>query len=604
MPERVIRLLLFLCLAISPTFSTSLFSKSFTLDKIDIRARIQPDGHLQIEENRTYTFRGSFSWADYRLPLKGIGEIRSFSLSDEFSAYRQTVDEEPGTYIIQKDKNIFYVKWFYRARNETRTFTLRYLASDVITSYEDVAELYFKFVGTGNNFPVHSVQVTLEFPQSATFPEVRAWAHGPLWGEVLFLNGNLKLSVNPLPARNFWEVRTVFPVTWVPSATHLIQQPHLDVVLKEEEAWTRQANLKRQQAQERMERRKEMEAQAWNYAIAISLIGLLGIIFLYTRFGKGHQVNYHQKVSSELPLDEPPAFTSMIFYNKLVYGVALTATLLDLARREYLSIEQTGMPEKKWWGTKPPQFALQQKSPKQVAKPLIDYEESLLDFIFRELGQGSASVNLKTFSKNRRKVQRWFMKWKKQLSAHLKETPYYDKDSIKGTIFAAVLSTIIIGAGILITITMGTPGILVIIAGSLFIGLSFAILRYTPEIKLRRLKLKALKNYLKSYHFLPSGSSEALFENIDSYLIYGMALGLGKKQIEKMMLTVPANQQQTYFPWYVYPPGGYASPEQFATAVSTMVTITSSTVSSSTGAGGGASGGGGGGGGGASGGAG
>ncbi|MCK4894442.1 MAG: hypothetical protein KAT07_10765, partial [Calditrichia bacterium] len=97
MPERVIRLLLFLCLAISPTFSTSLFSKSFTLDKIDIRARIQPDGHLQIEENRTYTFRGSFSWADYRLPLKGIGEIRSFSLSDEFSAYRQTVDEEPGT---------------------------------------------------------------------------------------------------------------------------------------------------------------------------------------------------------------------------------------------------------------------------------------------------------------------------------------------------------------------------------------------------------------------------------------------------------------------------------------------------------------------------
>jgi uncharacterized membrane protein len=603
MSERLNRLLLFLCLAISLFFSTSLFSKSFSLDKIDIRARIQADGHLQIEENRTYTFRGSFSWADYRLPLKGIGEIRSFSISDEFSAYQQSAGEEPGTYFIQKDNNVFYVKWYYRARNETRTFTLRYLASDVVTRYQDVAELYFKFVGPGNNFPVQSVQVILEFPQDATFPEVRVWAHGPLWGEVRFVNGNLKLSVSPLPARNFWEVRTLFPPEWAPAATRSLQQSQLDVIMKEEEAWAKQANLKRQQAQERMERRREREAQAMNYAVAISLIGLLGIIFLYNRFGKGHQVNYHQKVSSELPLDEPPAFTSIIFYNKQVYGVALTATLLDLARRGYLSIEQTAMPEQKWWGIKPPQFTLHQKSPDQIGKSLLDYEESLLDFIFRELGQGSGTVNLKTFSKNRRKVQRWFMKWKKQLSAHLKETPYYDKDSIRGTIIAAILSAVVFIVGVVITIIWGTPGITAVIAGSLFIGLSFMILSYTPEIKLRRQKLKTLKNYLKSYHFIPSGSSEAVFENIDSYLIYGMALGLGKKQIEKMMMAVPANQQQTYFPWYVYPHGGYASPEQFASAVSTMVTIASSTVSSSAGAGGGASGGGGGGGGGASGGA-
>lgn len=603
MPERFIRKLLFLCLAISLPFSTCLFAKSFSLDKIDIRARIQPDGHLQIEENRTYTFKGSFSWADYRLPLKGIGEIRNFSLSDELSSYQRVAGEEPGTYFIEKDNNIFYVKWFYRARNETRTFTLSYLASDVITHYEDIAELYFKFVGSGNNFPVQSVQVILGFPQDATFPEVRAWAHGPLWGEVLFVNGNLKLSVSPLPSRNFWEVRTVFPLDWVPTATKSNQQSYLNVVIKEEEAWTRQANLKRQQAEERIKIRKEKEGQALNYAIAISLFGLLGIIFLYNRFGRGYQVNYHQKVSSELPLDEPPAFTSMIFFNKQVYGVALTATLLDLARRGYLSIEQTGMPEKKWWGVKPPQFALHQKSPEQITKPLMDYEENLLDFIFRELGQGSGTVRLKTFSKNRRKVQRWFIKWKKQLSAHLKETPYYDKESIKGTIIAAVISAVVFSVGVIITIFYGTPGITAVIAGSLFIGLSFMILSYTPKIKLRRLKLKALKKYLKSYHFISSGTSEALFENIDSFLIYGMALGLGKKQIEQMMMAVPANQQQTSFPWYVYPHGGYASPEQFASAVSTMVTIASSTVSSSAGAGGGASGGGGGGGGGASGGA-
>ena len=58
-----------------------------------------------------------------------------------------------------------------------------------------------------------------------------------------------------------------------------------------------------------------------------------------------------------------------------------------------------------------------------------------------------------------------------------------------------------------------------------------------------------------------------------------------------------------YFPWYIYPHGAYASPAEFATAISSVVQIASSTMSSSSGAGGGASGGGGGGGGGASGGA-
>jgi uncharacterized membrane protein len=200
-------------------------------------------------------------------------------------------------------------------------------------------------------------------------------------------------------------------------------------------------------------------------------------------------------------------------------------------------------------------------------------------------------------------VQRWFLKWKKQLAAHLKDIPYYDKESIRGTIYGAVLSAFVTLGGTVILLTMGTPGVVAIIAGSLFIGLSFTILSYTPEIKLRRLKLKALKNYLKDYHPMTSGSPEGLFENIDSYLIYGMALGMGKKQIEKMMMAIPADQQQAYFPWYVYPHGGFASPEQFATALSTIVNVASSTVSSSAGAGGGASGGGGGGGGGASGGA-
>ncbi|UCF64880.1 MAG: DUF2207 domain-containing protein, partial [bacterium] len=508
-----------------------------------------------------------------------------------------------GTYSIQEDAGEFYVRWFYRAKNESRTFTLNYLATDAITAYQDVAELYFKFVGAANDFPVQTVEVTIEFPFPAGYPEVRAWAHGPLWGEVEFRNDNLHLSVSPLPAHRYWEVRTVFPPEWVPGAARTLAEIHLPTVLEEEDSWARQANEERQEAQKRLEQRKEREEQAWNYAVAACLLGLLGMLFLYLRYGKGHRVDFHQKVSSDIPLDEPPAFTSLLFFNKQVYGAAMTATLLDLARRGYLAIEQTTLPESKWWGTKRPQFTLIQKSPEQIKKPLLDFEQDLLDFTFHELGEGRGTVDFKTFTKNRSTVQRWFGRWKKKVLAHQQDLVYYDKASVKGTIIAAVLSALIIIAGILIMIGLGTPGILAIIVGSALLGISFTLLSYTPEIKLRRKKLQALKNYLRNYHFMQTGSSQSALENIDLFLIYGMALGLGKKQIEKMMLTVPAGQQHGYFPWYHYPHGGYASPMEFATAVSTMVSIASSTVSSSTGSGGGASGGGGGGGGGASGGA-
>ena len=44
-------------------------SKQYSLDSIYINAEICSDGCLQIEESRSYRFKGSFSWADYSIPL-------------------------------------------------------------------------------------------------------------------------------------------------------------------------------------------------------------------------------------------------------------------------------------------------------------------------------------------------------------------------------------------------------------------------------------------------------------------------------------------------------------------------------------------------------
>jgi uncharacterized membrane protein len=592
-----------LAMAILMVINGNLLAKSFSIERIEIQAVIQPDGSMQINESRTYNFRGNFSWADYRLPLTGIGSILNFTLGDEQQEFTESTSEQPGTYTRQQNDQDFYVRWFYRANNERKTFTLGYLATDVIKRYKDVAELYFKFVGSANRVRIGKVSVTIQLPENAYYPEVRAWAHGPLWGDVLFREGNVVLLVSPLPAGQFWEARVIFPSQWVAEETEIINEVRLQTILQEENAWARQANEERQRALELLEKKREKESEAWNYAIILCLIGILVFVVIYLRYGKGFSVPYHENISSELPADEPPAITSIIFFNKQVYGSAMTATIFDLARRGYLSIDQTSLPEKKWWGTRPAHFALVKTSPKQSGKPLLDYESNLLEFIFDDLGQGNARMDFKTLSKNRSKMQSWFRKWKDLVKAHVDDVPYYEKSSKRGTLYSVILSLLVIAGGILILLFLGTPGILAIVCGSILFGLSFTVLKYTRDIKLRRLKLSALKKYLKKYYFLQDSGQNQWRQNIDSYLIYGMALGLGKRDIEKIIGTVPENQQQAYFPWYHYPAGAYASPAEFATAVSTMVSVASSTVSSSTGAGGGASGGGGGGGGGAAGGA-
>ena len=579
-------------------------AKSYRIDRIAIQARVLPDGNMYIDESRTYTFRGKFSWADYKLPMQRIGNVLDFSLNDENTSYRESKSEEPGTYTVQSSEYSFYVRWHYQAQNQTKTFTLHYLVTNVITVYQDVAELYYKFVGEENEMPVGQVTVNIQLPGQITSDVVKAWAHGPLWGGIRFEQNELVMDVDPLPARTYWEARIVFPKEWVPFAVKRETDNVLPTVLSQEAEWAQKANEERERAQQRLLEKKQREKTAWPFAIGLALINILGLFLLYQKYGRGYQVPYYQKIDSELPQDESPAIVSALYMNKQVRGAALSSTLFDLARRGYIELEQVPPEAKKWWSSNKPEFLLKKVPEKfqEAGGQLQDYESDLTHFIFDELGGGQNIVPMKMFRKKRTRVRKWFLEWSKMVKEHLTDIPLYDKSSIRGTVYGVLLCIAAIAGGVLILVYLGAPGILAVITGGLMLGIAFAILRYTPEMKLKRKKWQALRRYLVKYHFVESSGSDWL-SNIEKYLVYGLALGVGQKAIKKMMESIPEQQQSHYFPWYTYPHGAYASPADFATAISSVVQIASSTMSSSSGAGGGASGGGGGGGGGASGGA-
>lgn len=80
-------------------------------------------------------------------------------------------------------------------------------------------------------------------------------------------------------------------------------------------------------------------------------------------------------------------------------------------------------------------------------------------------------------------------------------------------------------------------------------------------------------------------------DNLGPYLIYGMVLGLTSKRIKELIGWVPGEQQANIFPWYVYHGSASGDPfgPGFGEAISSMVSVGSSSFSSATGTGGGAS---------------
>ena len=579
------------------------FSKSYTIDHIDLKAQVLVDGSIEITESRTYTFKGSYKWADYQIPLDKLGEVKLFSLKEGSQNYYQGNDENPGSFYTENRDNTFYVKWFYRAKNETRTFTLKYLVTDVITVYQDVAELYFKFIGETNQKNIGFVNIDIFLPQLASKDSVKIWLHAPLQGLIKFSEGNINLSIEQMPAENYFETRIVFPPAWSPQSQKRIQSSQLSTIIEEERLWAEEANRAREKAREELRIKKAKEEEIFPFAIAISIGCLLIVIWLYSKYGKAFKVPYDLKVDSTIPTNVHPTILSCLYNNKQVYGNAISATIFDLARRDILAIEQIQPQNRKWWQPKIQYvFKLNRTGWNEIRTQLKDFENDMLEFFFNELGKGEDNINTLVIKKSSGKMHKWFEKWKKLVKNQIKPIQLYDKKSVRVTTYSAIFSFIVIAAGIFTLIFIGYPGIFVLGSGLFSFAISFAILRYTEDIKLKRTKWEALKSYLKKYHFT-NETSLNWQSQIGEYLVYGLALGIGKKAIEKMIRTVPTDYHSTYFPWYIYAQGSGFSPADFASAITSVVTVASSTVSSAAGAGGGASAGGGGGAGGASGGA-
>ncbi|MCK4409815.1 MAG: DUF2207 domain-containing protein, partial [Candidatus Eisenbacteria sp.] len=540
--------------------SASAGAKSYYFPKITVDVTVRPDGSFEFREARTYAFDGDFTWAFYQVEKVRtaggnrvditdfvIGEHgRPFTLGDARSLDES---EAPSSYWVSYDYqgDSVYGKWFYRADDETRTFEISYVVHDAVTVYDDNAQLYWKLIGENWDVPAKEVTGTIHLPPGADKDRVRAWLHTELTSEYWIEEDAVRFRVTGLRPGEFVEMRVLFPPELVPGATSRASGDIWDSAFAEESRWVEDANRRRIAAQEYMAGHAARARVAAIVAIALGLAALLVWTVLFVRFGREHDVTFDGDYFRELPSERQPALVGYLMSSGMVGSGDMVGTIMDLARRGYLTIEEVKHEERgfleKLGGTPEYDYILKMAPNKELLE-LASYERDLLRFIFsRECAGGTDTISLHEFKKEAQKhateFHRWFESWKKRVKALAKERGDFEKKGTSMMIVSMIVGGVVMAAGVALAALFQSPfAVIGMVAGGATIPLAALIKRRFPEAALEFKHWKALKRYLQHFSELQEAppASLTLWEH---FLVYAVALGVADKVLKALEPHLP-----------------------------------------------------------------
>jgi uncharacterized membrane protein YgcG len=574
-------------------------AKSYTINKVDITARLVPDGAMEVQESRTYDFTGSFSFAYRDMPLNGPVTFSDFSVSEGSRLYTRSDSKQPGTYSVERTAGRVRVTWYFRAEDQTRTFAFDYTAGNAVERFEDAAVLYYKFLAEDWDIAQDNIRVVVIPPPGVTGSMVNEWVHGPLWAySTIRPDGLVTIECEHLPRRTYLEIRALYPPGAFPGVPERDERVR-PAIEAEEARWAEEANQRRQAARERMEARRRRQGMGKWIVPAVSLLGLALWARVLTSYRHKPETGHVPSMASDIPGDTPPALVDYLLHDRRISGAGLVGTMLDLARRGYLSLREERVRKKRIFGgikTVPEYYWDLNRERLRKDGDLAEFERDLLAFVFDDLAEGADSISLEDIKRSRRDFVRFFRGWTKTVQTRAGEEQWFDKRSIRGFHLSLLLGVVLMALAIPAGVLFGPWAVGFIGTGGAVLILSFTIPHRTRVGEALALRWKALQKYLKKYEFRKAGQSD-LLAAMSGYLVYGVVLGLPNKIYEELAARVPEGQQGRYVPWYIYAGGGRGqfSPAAFGQAFSSMVATATSSMSTAAGTGGGASGGGGGG---------
>lgn len=522
----------------------------YTVDGLYINADVTTDGDMLVKEQIVLTgdfngyirdlyYKGNYTLYDAsNITIKRVCDLskNKMGIFDNIDPSLRCFKEDRyavsgNSYLYQKIMGNDYIslKMFNYTDGGTKIFYIEYLLSDVVVVHNDVAELYWTFIGKNFDDDIEDVKIVINLPGKST--DLKAWAHGPLNGNISLKNDDtIVATVNNLYANNLVDIRSTFNKGLISNPSKTKDDNALNSILSEEQQRADEANRERERAK--------------TIILIINIISSMWIlsaivlaIMAYLKYDKERKANFSLEYHRELPALYGPETVEFLM-NKNVTTLSLSATILNIIRKKGFELKE--IEDKNIFSKR--DYVLKKKD--TVKEALTDLEIYIRDWLIDDIGDGKevslgkikdASKSLtgaKDFMKN-------YNGWLSLAKAEGEKEGFFENNTsfkIKSVLYGSLGFFIFIIAA-MITDDV-TPFTILSFVLSIFLIIYFiSITKKTVKGIEDYSKWKAFKKFLLDFGRF---SEKELPEIVlwEKYLVYATVFGIAEKVAKAMEVKI------------------------------------------------------------------
>src|SRR5467141_931900 len=306
--------LVLLFLALSATSLRA--QRSYSIEGFDAQIRVNRDASIDVTETITARFVGSYNGLFRTIPIEyRNAQGLNWTLGVSLQSARDDAGRNLRTETTREGANIKFKVWIPGATNATKTLVLRYHATNGLRFFDEHDELYWNVTGDQWEVPIRAATAEITLPPGAT--GLRAIAFNGMYGSTardarVTIDGNVVRIIMP-HALDYHEDLTAV-VGWDKG---LVTAPTA------------------------ADRAMETASSNWPLLIPIPVL-----LFAFWRWRRNGRDPRRRPIAVQY---EPPANVSPAECGTLLDNSAdmrdITATLVDLAVRGYMRIEEQQNPK-------------------------------------------------------------------------------------------------------------------------------------------------------------------------------------------------------------------------------------------------------------------
>lgn len=313
---------------------------SFKITDQLIQASVHKDGSVSFVDYQYYD-ADYMNGAVFTLDHTGyqVTDLRvgvSDSIEGPISYLEESHSRQAKTYQVSDQNGLLTMKVFYPLSNAGKYFIYHYTLPQLITNYQDTAELLRRF---GTSDDTTNVKVRIQLPGLVKEKNLlRAWGYGAPQGQVTLVqesgNSVVYLDVPNRTADQFVEGHIVFPTTLTADNPNRKAEKRLDQIINT--------------AQDRVDQDARQQVKQANWGLGLAIIGgvcplILALLAFWIYFKKVKHLNpnpvYVPDYLYDLPEKLSPAQMATYYFRLKPNEDDFVATLLHLVQKGWIKMQ-------------------------------------------------------------------------------------------------------------------------------------------------------------------------------------------------------------------------------------------------------------------------